>query len=188
MEQAMLDKTIKENLASAGLLEAVNSEKSQLLEFPEEFFLELVLNDGSKLDETGKLIERVRSLLDSQGVRLAPVVRALWKVRGVSKIYPGLVFDETHRGGGLVSPFQATLESGSAHTNVRVDVTPGGYEELKRAGQVDDESLERIVRDFLTIQLSVGGTSYWDPIRYPRQELNGAAVLYTLHHMPVAAG
>jgi hypothetical protein len=100
----------------------------------------------------------------------------------------GWIVDSSRPGGVLSLPilrFKVTLESGSTQTDVWVDVTPGGYAQLKQAGQPDEESLKKVVRDFVAIQLSVGGTSYWDPIRYPRQELNEAAVLYTLHHTPV---
>jgi hypothetical protein len=191
MERAAVDKLIKENLASAGVLEVVDREKSQLLEFPEDLFVEIVLRDGSKLNDVERTIERIQSDLEGRGVRLDSIVRATWRVRDVEKHFdPSWIVDSSRPGGFLslpILPFKVTLESGSSQTDVWVDVTPSGYDQLKQAGQADEESLKRIVRDFLTIQLSVGGTSYWDPIRYPHQELNDAAALYTLHHTPVVA-
>jgi hypothetical protein len=186
MDKTEVDEIIVEKLKSAGLLEAVNRDKSQVLDFPEEFFVELVLNDGSKLEETERLIEHVQADLQSRGVRLDSIVRAMWKVREVSKAYdPGWIAVEGRKPGMLTMPFKATLESGNAQTDVWVEMTPSGYNELKRVGQSDEESLKKIVRAFLAVELSVGGTSYWDPIRYERRELNGGAVLHVLQHTPL---
>ena len=191
MERAEVDKIIKGKLASGGILETVDRDKSQLLEFPDEFFAEVVLRDGSKLSDAERVIQQVQADLQGRGERLDSIVRATWSVRYVERYSdPGWIVDSSRPGGVLslpILPFKVTLYAGSTQTDVRVDVTPSGYDQLKRAGQSDEESLKKIVRNFVEIQLSVGGTSYWDPIRYPRQELNEAAVLYTLHHAPVRA-
>jgi len=191
MERSEVDRIIREELASAGVLETVDREKSQLLEFPEELFAEIVLSDGAKLNDAQRVMQRIQSDLQGRGVRLDSIVRATWRVRDVERYFdPGWIVDSSRPGGVLslpILPFKVTLESGSTQTDVWVDVTPNGYDQLKQAGQSDEESLKRIVRDFVSIQLSGGGTSYWDPIRYPRQELNEAVVLHTLHHAPVVA-
>jgi len=188
MDKNQVENVIVNELKLAGLLDSVNRDKSQVLEFPEEFFVELVLNDGSKLEETKKRIAQVQADLQSQGVGLDSIVRALWKVREVSRAYdPGWIAVEGRKPGMLTMPFRATLESGSAQTDVWVELTPSGYDELKRVGQTGEESLKKVVRAFLAAELSVGGTSYWDPTRPEPRELNGAAVLYVLQHTPAVA-
>jgi len=189
MERTEVDRIVKEGLDSKGILATVDPDKSQLLEFPEEYFVEIVLSDGSKLDETERVLQQIQSELGNREVRLDSIVRATWRVRDVQRAFDaGWVVDASRPGGVLSLPilrFKVTLESGSRQTDVWVDVTPGGYEQLKRAGHADEESVKKLIGDFVAIQLSVGGTSYWDPIRYPRQELNEAAALYALHHSPV---
>jgi hypothetical protein len=49
-----------------------------------------------------------------------------------------------------------------------------------REGDVHEEALKKIVREFLDFQLSSGGTSYWDPIRFPKLELKEATVSYLM--------
>jgi len=49
-----------------------------------------------------------------------------------------------------------------------------------REGDVHEETLKELVREFLDFQLSSGGTSYWDPIRFPKLELKEAAVSYLM--------
>jgi hypothetical protein len=188
MERAEVDRIVKAGLASNGILAVVDRDKSQLLEFPEEYFVEIVLSDGSKLDEAERILQKIQSDLGDREVRLDSIVRATWRVRDAQRAFDaGWIVDSSRPGGVLSLPilrFKVTLESGSRQTDVWVDVTPGGYEQLKHAGQADERSLKKAVADFVAIQLSVGGTSYWDPIRYPRQELNEAAALYTLHRTP----
>jgi hypothetical protein len=188
MERVELERIIKDKLASAGLLDYVDRDKSQLLEFPEEFFLETVLKDGSKLDDANKMVEQVRSDLQSRGVRLDSIVRALWNVKEPVEKFPAAVYPDSEGKHILAIPFAATLESGSRTQRVWVDVTPGAYEELKRTGRHNDEFLCSTVADFLRLQLSYGGASYWDPIRYPRRRLDEADVLYLVSHSPVTAG
>jgi hypothetical protein len=188
MEKAELDRIIKDKLASAGLLEYVDRDKSQLLEFPEEFFLEIVLRDGSKLDDANKMVEQVRSDLQSRGVRLDSIVRALWNVKEPVEKFPAAVYPDSEGKYILAIPFVAILESGSRQQRAWVDMTPGAYDELKRVGRNDDDLLRKIMADFLRLQLSCGGASYWDPIRYPRRRLDEAAVLYLLSHSPVTKG
>lgn len=191
MEVAEVERIIKQGLASAGALEAFNREKSQVFEFPEDLFAEIVLNDGSRLTEAEAALRQIQSDLEGRGVRLDSIVRASWSVRNIERVFDeGWVVDSSRPGGFLSMPilrFKVTLESGPRQAVVLVDMTPEGFNYLKKVGRSDETSVDKVVKDFVTIQLSVGGTSYWDPIRYPRQEMNEAAVLYTLHHSPVVA-
>ena len=49
MRTAELETTFRDKLEQAGLVAAMNEEKSQFLDLPDGFFAEIVLNDGSKL-------------------------------------------------------------------------------------------------------------------------------------------
>jgi hypothetical protein len=152
MERAEVDKIVKENLASAGVLEAVDREKDQLLECPEDLFAEIVLSDGSKLKDAEEVLRRIQPDLEGRGVRLDSIGRATWRVRDVDRYYDaGWIVDSSRPGGVLSLPilrFKVTLESGSTKTDVWVDVTPSGYDQLKQAGHSDEESLKKIVERF----------------------------------------
>ena len=80
--------------------------------------------------------------------------------------------------------FRAVLESGRRETEVVVEVGGHALKELRERLGSDDE-LPEAVADFLRLQLSWGGAGYWDPIRYPKQILNGAAASYLLAHRAV---
>ena len=85
-------------------------------------------------------------------MRLDSIGRATWRVRDVVRYYDaGLIVDSSRPGGVLSLPilrFKVTLESGSTKTDVWVDVTPSGYDQLKQAGHSDEESLKKIVERF----------------------------------------
>jgi hypothetical protein len=40
--------------------------------------------------------------------------------------------------------------------------------------------LEQLVREFVKMRVSVGGMSYWDPVRSPERDLTAAAMSYLL--------
>ena len=187
MERSKVDTLIKQRLESAGILQHVDRDRSQLLDFPEQYFVEIVLNEGSHLESASRIIGELRAELEKEGVQLDTIIRALWKVKDDVQKFPPAVYPETEGTYILAVPFIATLQSGSRVQRVWVDMTPGAYEKLKHAGREDDESLCGTVADFLRLQLSIGGASYWDPIRNPRQKLDDAAVLYLLSHSPVTA-
>ena len=184
MERDEVNRLITERLRAAGLEQYFDKERSQLLEFPEEYFAEVVLNDGSKLEAADKALDGAREEIERRGARLDHVVRALWKV-GKESVVPGYnpaALPDVLQQGFFSLPFKATLESGSRKQQVGVEITPDGYEELKRIGRCNDDSLQEVVADFLTLQFSIGGAGFWNPIRYPRQEINAGAVLYLLGH------
>lgn len=188
MEQVDVDRLIGEKLQAAGLVPYFVKDQSQLLEFPEEYFAEIVLNDGSKVDEATIALDGAREELERRGARLDYIVRALWKV-GKDSVVPGYspaALPDLLRQGLFSLPLRATLESGTRKQEVGVEISPDGYAELKRIGRCDDDSLRELVADFLKLQLSLGGTGYWNPTRYPHQEVNAGAVLYLRAH-PVSA-
>jgi hypothetical protein len=180
MTESELNKSLSERLKSAGLAPYLVREKSQILEFPDGFFAEIVLSDASKLEEANAVVASIRAGVERQGSHLTSIVRAIWSVKQVEGVGPA-------RGasGGIKSAvdFRAVLESGRREAEVTVQVGRDALRELRQRLGSDTGA----VADFLRLQLSFGGAGYWDPLRYPTQELNSAAVLYLCAHRPVTA-
>lgn len=183
MTERELDKALAERVKSAGLSRYVVRDKSQAFEVPEGLFLEVVLSDGSKLEEAANLIASIRNEVEAQGSQLISVLRAVWSVKRIERGGPS-----RGKSGGIRTSvdFVATLESGSRETEVVVEVGGFAFQKL-RERLVNDSHVLDAVADFLRLQLSWGGAGYWDPIRYPRQQMNEAAVLYLLSHRPMTA-
>ncbi len=185
MTESELMGMLVERFRKANLLEYLSERQQQCLEMESGFFLEIVLKDGSHLSDAEKLVEALKAELKEKQVEIDAVVRAVWKVKQVVSL--GAPPAES---GGIkaATRFCATLESGKAEQEVEVDVSKAAEYELKRlGGSADTESLKRLVENFLALQLSPGGTSYWDPIRYRHQDIGPAAVSYLLHHSPMTA-
>lgn len=189
MTSTELERQIREKLGAAGLLQALEEHKSQFLEFPDGFFVELVLSDGSKLAEVDRIARELQALLRTQGTELDVIVRSIWTVQNIESPKPAISIS-----GGIRAAwaFPVTLVSGSLTTNVEVDVTQFAAQEIKSKvaegslGSMDEKAaMKEVVKEFLKLQLSFGGESYWDPIRYPKQELNDSALLYLFGHSVV---
>jgi hypothetical protein len=183
MTEHELNKLLNDRFKSAGLSRYVIRDKSQLLEFPDGFFVEVVLSDASKLGEAERLIASIRAEVEAQQSHLTSILRAVWSVKKVEKVGPS-----RGKSGGIKSSvdFEAILRSGLRETGVVVEVGGHALRKLRERVGGDDQVLEAVA-DFLRLQLSWGGAGYWDPIRYPRQALNEAAALYLLTHRPVTA-
>jgi hypothetical protein len=192
MRTAELETILRDRLLAAGLVTAVNEEKSQFLDLSDGFFAEIVLNDGSKLAVTEQIVRNVKEELKEKGVRLDSTVRAIWSVKNIQFIGPA-------RGvsGGVKAAleFESTLESGGRECSVSVEVTLAALNKLRekfalsdrvgspawvREGDVHEQTLRKLVEEYLEFQLSSGGTRYWDPIRFPKLELKEAAVSYLM--------
>jgi hypothetical protein len=147
----------------------------------------------TRLDDVEKIVRHTAQELKAQGIQLDSVVRALWEIDDVSYVGPSRSSD-----GGLRAAyeFQVTLKSGTRLHRVIVDVSWGAMEFLQQKlglknfisrregalqkGHLSDEMVANTVRSFIQHQLSLGGTSYWDPVLYPRRDLNDAAMLFLL--------
>jgi hypothetical protein len=192
MTSTEVERLIREKLERDQLLQFLDEHKSQFLEFPDGLFVELVLNDGSKLIDVERICREMRESLQKQGIDLDVIVRADWTVRAVAS--PGPARAES---GGIraVWGFPAKLVSGKAVIDVEVDVTQLAVQEIKRRvadgslGSRDEKMVMRdVVTEFLKLQLSPGGESYWDPLRFPVQELNDSALHYLWMHGSVGKG
>ena len=178
-----LGNLVKERLGAGGLAQYVDDAREQYAEFPDGFFAEVVLKDGSKLSEAKRIVKRLEEELRKQGIELDAIVRATWQVVAVD-------------GGGLLPPqsgrrFEVTIRSGITNSNVVVNVPPmvwatvkayfdrGGLREL---GEDMETVLRRLVAEFVRLELSYGGESYWDPILHPELILNEHALQYLTMH------
>lgn len=189
MELYEISRLLTTKLDESGLREHVVKEQSHVLGFPEEYFAETVLDDAGKIERAERAIAELAAQLAQQNQKLDYIVRALWQVKEVS-LAPGHTAEAIPAlmGQGIFSlQFVAILRSGGQDQKVGVELTPDAYQELRALGQSTDvNSLNGVVRDFLKLQLSLGGESYWDPVKYPRQRINDGAVLH-LHYHPVPA-
>ncbi|MGH9342642.1 MAG: hypothetical protein ACRD19_02610, partial [Terriglobia bacterium] len=181
-----LEKLIKQELSSEGLIQYLDDRQEQYLEFPDGFFAEVVLNDGSKLSEVERIVKAIKERLQKQEIDVDVIVRAIWKVTSVR--YVGHAVGAS---GGVKAAewFAGTLRSGNRECKVIVDVTNYAYDSIwkklseERAAHLPtdkNEAIADIVADFLQFELSRGGASYWDPILHPERELNDAALLYVM--------
>lgn len=182
------EERLERQLRESGLAQFLDRERSQFLDLADQIFVEIVLNDATRLDDAEKIIRNLARELNAQGIHLDSVVRAVWEVVDVAFAGPSRSPD-----GGIraSSEFHVTLKSGTRIHRVTVDVFWGASEFLEqkfslkgegvhRRRQVSNEMLTNAVRSFVQHQLSAGGTSYWDPIRFPRVQLNDAAMLFLL--------
>jgi hypothetical protein len=192
MRTAELETVVRNKLGSVGLSAALNEEKSQFLDVSGGFFAEVVLDDASRLPAAEQIVRSVQEELKAKGVEIDVIVRAVWKVKTINFIGPARSVS-----GGLKAAleFEAVLESGSRTCTVNVEVTLAALNKLReklalsdkvgfpgwaKDGDVDEETLGKVVKEFLDFQLSSGGTSYWDPILFPKLELKEAIVSYLM--------
>ena len=187
MTSTELERLIKKKLEGSELLPVLDEYKSQFLEFPDGLFAELVLNDGSKLLDVERIGREVRESLKKQGVDLDVMVRSNWTVTEVGDPCRAI-----GASGGLKAAWRIpiTLTSGDSVRKVEVDVGLLAVDEIKRRiegkGLDENAAVKEVVKEFVEMQLSLGGESYWDPIRYPQQELSEGALLYLFGHSSVA--
>ncbi len=189
MTSTELENLIRTKLDSAGLLRVVDEFSSQFLEFPDGFFfVELVLTDGTKLVDVERIGREVRELLRKQNVDLDVMVRAIWTVKEVGD--PRTTWDSSGNPGLGRWRVPVTLESGGRRQEVEIAVLYSVVLDLKNRiagkGWSETSAIKEVVREFVEMELSLGGESYWDPIRDPKQEINGSALSYLFMHTPVA--
>jgi len=189
MDHEELSKLIMDKLGERGLRENLVKEKTALLDFSEEYYAEVVLDDAGKIGAASQALAEVATHLKRENENFDYVVRALWKVQEVKLApdYKAEAIPELMKQGIFSLRFVATLGSGQQTKEVGVELTPSAYHELRRLGrQTAEHALYGLVREFLELELSLGGESYWDPVRYPNRQINDAAVLH-LHYHPVPA-
>jgi hypothetical protein len=178
-----LEKSVRGTLQEAGLLQYLDEDQTQFLEFPDGWFAEVVVKDGSKLSEVERVVERYKEhLRRNDADDLDEIVRPVWSIAKVERVGPSVSFP------GLEPAvrFVVTLQSGSLSCDVKIDLTEGALalirERLHETEAPEDTALQEIVCEFVNLELSHGGESYWDPRRGSRLELGAAAFMYLMGH------
>jgi len=173
MSEEQVVELLTERLSSERLLGSVIEKR--VLEFPSEFLAEVVLNDGTKLEDAKRLARAVQHELREKGIWLDTIVRAQWDVETVKKVAGSELAGVPAGPVGLL--FQGILRAGGCTQDVWVDVTSPAYQVLRPLGGTE-QALGDSVRAFLRHRLSVGGPGSWDPIRDSRLELDARAAQY----------
>jgi len=192
MGAAELETVVKGRLESVGLGGALVEEKSQFTDVSGGYFAEVVFDDASRLPVAEQIVRTIQGEWKAMGIDVDVKVRALWKVKAINFIGPARSVS-----GGLKAALEleAILESGSRTCTVTVEVTLDALNELReklalsdkvgfpgwtRDGDVDEETLKKVVAEFLAFYLSVGGLSSWDPILFPKLDLKRGMVSYLI--------
>lgn len=183
MTATELEGLIRQRLTAAGLWQLVDQHKSQFLEFPDGLFAEIVIDDGSKLTDVERVGREIReSLKKEANTDLDVIVRSLWTVTKVG--------DPPYGNQIGVWRVPVALASGAATRAVEVDVPYPVVLSIRErvAGKGLDETtaVKEVVREFVEMELALGGESYWDPIQKRTREINGSALSYLFMHTSVA--
>jgi hypothetical protein len=165
MSTEQIRSEIERNLQSANLLPFVDMNDSQFLDIPETF-VEIVLNDGGKVDEVRQALNSLQSPVD---LRIHPV----WQIESIGE--PELVISQA-AGISIARLIAVRLRSGSLTTVVQVSVSWEAEEELKKI-RGSDPDLKNLTREFVEDRLTRRGQSYWDPRRYSRLEIGADRAL-----------
>src|SRR5258708_7959357 len=80
-EQELEDK-IKQDLTHAQLIQYVDRDRCQFIDFPA--FADIVLKDASKIEDVERVVAATSSRLLNGGVQLKTVVRGAWEIRSVN--------------------------------------------------------------------------------------------------------
>ena len=154
-------------LNQAGLLPYLDKEESRFIELGDNFFVELVASDSTKLADFSRIAEAAKS----ENPKIGTLVRAHWEVDRIED--PRQAF-ETPGTGRFAVQYPVWLKSGQGVMQAWVEVTTKASMAFKDQG-LDERS---IVREFVDEQLSKGGASYWDPQKFPLLEISGNMAEY----------
>lgn len=181
MKTIDVEQSIRGSLQEAGLLQYLDEDKSQFLEFQDGWFVEIVVKDGSKLPAVESIIQKCKEQLrGKESGELTEIVRPSWTVAEINAHGPSVSFPGLQR----AIRFSVVLQSGSLNCTVTVDVTEGALalirEKLHSTEAPEEMALKELVREFMKMQLALGGESYWDPRRDSRLEFDAAAFMYLM--------
>jgi hypothetical protein len=166
-----VESRFEEKIRQAGLMPFFSASESHFLDLEGDLFVEIVASDGAKLSEFRRIAEEVKA----ENPSVSAVVRAHWEVKKVGDAAQARNFETGSPWFGELYP--VTLESGSDTKEIWVEVTTLASKALRQRG-FDTEAIKRVVRDFVGQRVKIGGSSYWDPIRFPRLEISGDTAEY----------
>jgi hypothetical protein len=195
MTESELQRLVEARLRATGLMGVVDRDVCQFLTGLPDCFIEIVLTDASRQADAEQVVKEIAAELKRSGTQLDAVVRSLWQVVEVS--YAGVA--RTPEGGIRTAlDFRSRLRSGLREVEVRVDVSIAALTVLRQKlgkeefianfgwspqrGDVDEANIQAAVIAYLELQLSHGGTSYWDPLLDKHLALNESAMSYVLGH------
>jgi|SRR5450432_87322 len=165
-------------LNRAGLLPYLDEGESRFLDLEDDFFVELVARDSTKLLEFGRVAEAVKS----ENPKIKTLIRAHWEIREVGR--PVQAYDIPGTGAPRTAVlYPVDLKSGEGAKRIWVEVTTLASMTFDHY-KLDEK---KIVTEFVLEQLSKGGASYWDPERFPRLEINGDMAEYIASRMSKTA-
>ncbi|HEY5177608.1 MAG TPA: hypothetical protein VII95_18790 [Terriglobales bacterium] len=180
----------RERLEATGLWDSLDLTGSQFLDLSSQVFVELVLFDAGVANRVADIAGDIR--LSHPDEEIDVVIRARWSVRSVH--YAGAAVGLSG-GVRMADRYDVVIVSGSVSQRIIVDVTKDAIEQLEsrlKAPGVDPSTYRQIVADlvrgYVELHLSHGGTSYWDPVRFPSLDINAAAVQYMIGHQLFKVG
>jgi len=165
---ANIQMQLEGQLAQAGLLPYLDKEESRFVDLEEDYLVELVARDSTKLPEFSQIAQKV----ESENPRVKTLVRAHWEIESVGN--PAPAYDMKTGTPRTAALYPVNLRSGKGAKQTWVEVTTLASMIFQEQGLED----EKVVRDFVEEQLSKGGASYWDPERFPRLEINSNMAEY----------
>ena len=166
MEAADVESKFEAKIREAGLLPFFSANESHFLDLEGDLFVEIVARDSTKLPDFGRIADEVKP----ENPSVKTVVRAHWEVEKIGDPVPAYNMQTgTPR---MAALYPVVLKSGGGQQQIWVEVTTLASWELEEHG-FDSDAVKRVIRDFVSNQLKLGGSSYWDPIRSPRLEISG---------------
>jgi hypothetical protein len=166
-----VESKFEERMRQAGLAPFFSASESQFLDLGGDFFVEIVAKDSTKLSEFNRIADEIKA--DNPSVKT--VVRAHWEVDNIGD--PMQAYNMQTGTPRMAVLYPVTLKSGSGAQQIWVEVTTLASMVLKDRG-FGSEATRRIIRDFVGERLKIGGSSYWDPIKFQQLEINGDTAEY----------
>jgi hypothetical protein len=163
-----VESKFEQKIRQAGLLPFFSADESHFLDLEGDLFVEIVARDSTKLPEFGRIAEEVKA----ENPSVNAVVRAHWEVEEIGDPVQATNLETGTPWFGEL--YQVTLKSGRGTARIWVEVTTLASRLLRGRG-FDSDAIRRVIHDFVSKQLKIGGSSYWDPIRSPQLEISGDA-------------
>jgi hypothetical protein len=171
MEAVDVESKFEAKIRQAGLMPFFSAGESHFLDLGGDLFAEIVASDGTKLPEFRRIAEEVKA----ENPSVNAVVRAHWEVERIGD--PVQAYDMQTGAPRTAALYPVILKSGGGEKQIWVEVTTLASMVLKDHG-FDSDATRRVIRDFVGQRLKVGGSSYWDPIRFPQLEISGDTAEY----------
>jgi hypothetical protein len=167
-----VESKFEEKIRQAGLMPFFSANESHFLDLEGDLFVEIVARDSTKLPEFGRIADEVRA----ENPSVKTLVRAHWEVENVGD--PVQAYDIPGTGSPRAAvQYPVRLRAGDGDKQVWVEVTTLASMVFKDHG-FDFAGIKRVVHSLVVEQLTKGGASYWDPIRFPQLEINGDMAEY----------